>query len=448
MSSYPGAISSQDDWFMTGSGLAVVSCPLANVDDARTAQFLFGGSSNSTAKPSVPTFLRAMLANYYSADGLSWTDIFSFAPSGTYAAQWLIVDMKLHVEASEATLANGIGNSALVPNTLTILESAPGLISSTDGSSALFGGQGNNPVNSDLYNGNGFWAGYAVPAFPSVLQATQASALEATYGAYFSASENPLLRMIARNVTSNGSPIAGPAAIADILRWNNYASDPLSVIQNCSSPVRPFNNSCSPLASSAQALGARGDLAPNTRNVMTNLGPLSPLLAFRLYGAVDVKVCSFTGMMQSTSTLGPAFVSQVASGPSAFNSDSALPLFDWIGFSVAHTGLPSSFNFSSVSMASYPSIMPVVSGSEPAQEPGGSNLIIVGFACGVAVLLIIIGITVYSHRKKAKADIDRQVDLHKRMAGMLASDKDGVNRLSDCEVADVKGEKQRLIERR
>lgn len=428
MSSYPGMISSQDDWYMTGNGLAVTSSPLVNNDNNLTAKYLLGIGNNV----GIPSFLRTMIANYYATNGPSWLSTFSFAPSNTYSAEWLVADMKLFSE-SDASTAGLLGNSVLPPNVLLIIEAIPGQIISSDGTSTLYGGSGNNNVNSDPTNGEGFWAAYSIPAYQESIASTLTNTLAASYGAYFSAAQNPIGQMLSRNAT-DAQNLQG---IAKVMRYNQYSTDPLSIIQNCISANISFNNTCIPRYSSSQAIGARGDLNPhqnqtqnNNNNNVINFGPLSALLGYRLYGAVDVKISSYSGMMQSivqqnayNATRPNAFVANVVSGPpssptltSTHEILSPLPIFDWLGDVVPHPGLPSSFNFSYLSIASFPSVMPTptpINNNE--DEPNETDLIIVGLVGGVIVLLVIIGLTIYSHRKKVRADAEHQIQFQKRM---------------------------------
>ena len=86
-SSYPGYLSSTDDWFvMQPTRLVVTETTLDVESDEILAQYV-------TVR-SVLTPIRALVASTMAESGLQWYDIFSMHNSGTQNDQWHVVDFK------------------------------------------------------------------------------------------------------------------------------------------------------------------------------------------------------------------------------------------------------------------------------------------------------------------------------------------------------------------
>lgn len=110
-SSYPGCISSTDDYYLMNSGLAVTETTLSI---PKPQQY------QSTAV--VPDFLRIMAANRLSSSGEDWVQSMTDSATSTYSSQWLVVDYKKFSP----------GAADLQPGTFYILEQAPGASHSED----------------------------------------------------------------------------------------------------------------------------------------------------------------------------------------------------------------------------------------------------------------------------------------------------------------------------
>jgi hypothetical protein len=117
-SSYPGCVSSTDDYYLMDSGLAVTETTLNIPKD-----------QHYSASASVPDFIRIMAANRLSASGEDWVSSMTDSATGTYSSQWLVVDYKKFTPGA-----------SLPPGSFYVLEQAPGISHSEDVKHA--GGEG------------------------------------------------------------------------------------------------------------------------------------------------------------------------------------------------------------------------------------------------------------------------------------------------------------------
>ncbi|KAF4660565.1 hypothetical protein FOL47_007093 [Perkinsus chesapeaki] len=111
-SSYPGCISSTDDWVVRPSTWLVSFETTTNI--LKPGRF---GTPEST-----PDFIRVMIAVSLAHDTPSWKDLMETCdvPSGTYNSQWIVVDYEKVKEAVDQGLPDLPSGTALV------LETAPG----------------------------------------------------------------------------------------------------------------------------------------------------------------------------------------------------------------------------------------------------------------------------------------------------------------------------------
>ncbi|GLI63793.1 hypothetical protein VaNZ11_006878 [Volvox africanus] len=238
-SSYPGQISSADDWYLLGSGLVVTETSLDTFDHNR-----FNASYGCTTA-SLLSWQRVLAANLLAVDGPGWGELAAAYNGGTYNNQYMIVNLNLFSPGSE-----------LQPGLLTVTEIIPGLVVSAD-------------ATSDLLLGH--FPSYNVPYFPEVYQAAgyrrHAEAMAARGQEFAEAARGisyqlaPRAKIFRRDAAS----AADLNSFRRLLRSNGWdrrpdTSDPLSA----SSPW--------------DALCARGDLDPE-----------SPAL----YGCYDGKVTNY-----------------------------------------------------------------------------------------------------------------------------------------------------------
>ena len=107
MSSYPAAVNSQDDFYITDALLSIIETT--------------NGVHNLTlfdllTPESLMCWMRTMVANRLTDDGYSWTQVFSKYNSGTYNNQFQILDLKL-IDTEKKTIS---------PGAMYIVEQLPG----------------------------------------------------------------------------------------------------------------------------------------------------------------------------------------------------------------------------------------------------------------------------------------------------------------------------------
>lgn len=156
MSSYPGCVSSTDNYYLLNSGLVVMDTSIEVLDN----------SVYDRVDDKVPSFMHTMMVNRLAKTGSHWASLYSSRTRQTNSAHWLIVDYNLFVPGERVS-----------GNTLWAVEQVPGLTHKAD--------------VSELLNLQGYWAGYNRPYFPDERVLTGHKQAEATYGSLFSYDNNP-----------------------------------------------------------------------------------------------------------------------------------------------------------------------------------------------------------------------------------------------------------------
>lgn len=155
-SSYPGCISSTDDWYQMDNGLVVMDTSLEVID----------GAVYDRVDDKVPPFMHVMAVNRMAATGSHWASLMQERSQNSNSAQWLVVDYNLFVPGQR------------VPgNTLWAVEQVPGLTHKAD--------------VSEVLNLNGYWASYNRPYFPDVRALSGHKEAEREYGPLYSYANNP-----------------------------------------------------------------------------------------------------------------------------------------------------------------------------------------------------------------------------------------------------------------
>ena len=149
-SSYPGSLSSIDDYYQTSSGLIVIETT-NNVANVTLYDYVI--------PQSVPTFVRVMMASRMASSGSEFNDIYRQHNSGTYNNQWMIVDNKQFTPGEPARAG-----------TLWIVSQIPGLVMARDA--------------TDVLTGQGFWPSYNIPYFPELWKLLGYESLVQQYGEY------------------------------------------------------------------------------------------------------------------------------------------------------------------------------------------------------------------------------------------------------------------------
>ncbi|XP_037582875.1 putative phospholipase B-like 2 [Dermacentor silvarum] len=283
MSSYAGKLVSLDDFYLTSAGLAVTE---TSIENSNPDLWLL---LDPEASPL--TWVRAMVATRLATSGREWVDIFAKKNSGTYNNQWIVVDYKLFKPGT-----------AIVNDTLWILEQMPGIMRQKD--------------VSDILRKKTYWPSYNVAYFKDIFVISGQTALVEEYGDYYSYDKAPRANMFRRyhtNVTDTESMTA-------LMRYNDYTHDPFSKC-NCTPPYNP-----------AYAISSRYDL----------LDPQGKYDVPRMYpwalGGIDMKLTDYQRFkeLQFYAISGPTWSQQ--------------PVFQWStsGFNDSHVGHPDRWEFGPV----------------------------------------------------------------------------------------------------
>ena len=88
-SSYPGTITSTDDYYLINSKISVLETTIEILD--RELYSLVDVSP----KNHVPNYIRIFIANLMADSGKQWVDIFKRNNTGTYNSQWMIIDYSI-----------------------------------------------------------------------------------------------------------------------------------------------------------------------------------------------------------------------------------------------------------------------------------------------------------------------------------------------------------------
>jgi len=161
MSSYPGCVSSTDNWYIMDSGLVVTDTSMEILNPT-----LYNRIMEFPSNSHVPDFMHVMITNRLSQTGAMWVSLFSEKNSGTGNAQWLIFDYNLFTP-----------EKPIPDNSFWVLEQIPGIISSGDMSNAL--------------RSTGYWASFNRPYFMETRKRSGHAAAENKYGDLYSYANSP-----------------------------------------------------------------------------------------------------------------------------------------------------------------------------------------------------------------------------------------------------------------
>lgn len=202
-SSYPGMISSLDDWYIMGGDSKLLVTETTNDVLDRS---LFEGN----VKPdSALSWQRVRVANLLGRNGTHWAQQVSQLNSGTYNNQYMILDLKLFTPGTD-----------LKPGLLTIAEQMPGDVVVGD-------------ATGDLERGH--WPSYNVPYFPEVYNKTGYTAFKARAAARGESFKKAALAGVDYQLASRAKifrrdqgVVSDLTGLKAILRQNKWTSDPYS----------------------------------------------------------------------------------------------------------------------------------------------------------------------------------------------------------------------------
>jgi len=172
-SSYPGLVSSSDDFYITDSGLSVFDTSLEMLD-----MYIWDKVTDFPYKPHIPNFVHIMITNRLAKNAVHWARIFTSMNTGTYNSQWMIVDYKQFTPGKEVR-----------DNTFWLVETMPGLTHMED--------------LSHFLRKFHFWPSFNRPYFQVIRDASGHSAAQRTHGALYSWTDNPRAKIFgaqAKNV--------------------------------------------------------------------------------------------------------------------------------------------------------------------------------------------------------------------------------------------------------
>ena len=194
MSSYPAAVNSQDDFYITDANLYV----------GETTNSVHNLTLFDLLDPSntLMCWMRTMVANRLADDGYSWIKIFSKYNSGTYNNQFQILDLKL-IDTK---------NKKMSPGAFYIVEQLPGSCDFQD-------------VTDNLKKG--YWPSYNTPFLMSVREKS---------GIIDAINQNPNLTISedydtcarAKIFRREQSKVKDIETYKNLIRYNNYSIDEFS----------------------------------------------------------------------------------------------------------------------------------------------------------------------------------------------------------------------------
>jgi hypothetical protein len=121
-SSYPGMITSTDDWYELSSGLLVTETTTSAVDT----------NVLSSLSPSngLPAWMRLSVANAVSRTAAEWASVYAAYNGGTYNCMWMVVDAKLIKEKRDSGALKSLPD--LPAGALIVVEQSPKRVWSSD----------------------------------------------------------------------------------------------------------------------------------------------------------------------------------------------------------------------------------------------------------------------------------------------------------------------------
>ncbi|CAK8997095.1 unnamed protein product [Durusdinium trenchii] len=174
LSSYPGCVSSTDDFYMTDNGLTIMDTSLEVLNPR-----VYDRISEDPKRPRLPRFLHVMATNRVAKTGTQWTSMLASESLGTGNSQWLVVDYNRFTP-----------NQPLQDNALRLLEQLPGFAHQAD-------------VTAEL-SSRGAWGSFNRPFFQDVRRMSGHEQAEATWGKFYSFAESPRAQLLQRLGASVG----------------------------------------------------------------------------------------------------------------------------------------------------------------------------------------------------------------------------------------------------
>jgi len=185
-SSYPGCLSSLDDFYMMESGLVML----------QTTNNIFNTSLYKLVTPqSLLAWQRVRLANALASTGQEWANYVSQHNSGTYNNQYMVINYN-----------NWIPGRPLQDGLLWVVEQIPGYIHSGDQTTIL---------------GFGYWPSYNVPFYSDIYELSGYPDVVKVFGTDYSYDLAPRAKIFRRDETK----VTDLQSLRDLMRYNDYLND-------------------------------------------------------------------------------------------------------------------------------------------------------------------------------------------------------------------------------
>lgn len=214
-SSYPGVLSSTDDFLFTSEQLVVME----------TTNNIWNASLYDLVQPKgcVMSWVRENVATRLANNGSHWVSLFAQENSGTYNNMWIVVDYQLFTPF--ASLKQG---------TLTILEQLPGYTQTADMTHVL---------------SYGFWPSFNRAYFEETRQLSGQLEMVKKFsnGAYFSYDGNPRARIMRRDANK----ISNTSDLQRFIRYNDFKNDPFAEGQPANQIAARYDLAVAPTKPSA-----------------------------------------------------------------------------------------------------------------------------------------------------------------------------------------------------
>lgn len=197
MTSYPGLLSSTDDFYL-------VTGPRTQLVVLETTNPSYNASAFDLVTPrSVLYWQRVMAANYLATSGAEWMELAGRHNSGTYNNMWMVVDYSRFTPGQP-----------LVEGTLWVGEQAPGWWHATDQTTTL---------------AYGYFPSYNKALYPGTRARVGQDAMVRKFGNDYSYSLTARAKVFRRDHPS----VTSEARMQRILRYNRYQTDPFANHSAC-----------------------------------------------------------------------------------------------------------------------------------------------------------------------------------------------------------------------
>lgn len=190
-SSYPGMLSSFDDFYLTDTGIAAIETSLGVLNLT-----MYQGN---VVPQSVMYWMRVMVSTRTANNAPSWASTMAKYNSGTYNNQWMILDLKKFTPGKP-----------LPPDTMWLCEQLPGIVKSRDVTDILSFGyfpSYNIPLDHELFNISGYQEAVA------------------TQGPQMNDYQTCVRAEIFRR---DQAKVKDLASFQHIMRYNDFENDPIS----------------------------------------------------------------------------------------------------------------------------------------------------------------------------------------------------------------------------